>query len=64
MVNTQCVVKYVQSNQYLLGHYELEVKASEERHGTRYIKGYRIVSLLGLVCNNEDAIAYTTLLTA
>ena len=30
------VVKYVQYNQYPVGHYELEVKAPEDRYGTKW----------------------------
>ena len=32
------VVKYVQYNQYPISHYELEVKASEERFATKIYK--------------------------
>ena len=32
------VVKYVHYNQYLIGHYALQVKASEERHSTKMYK--------------------------
>ena len=32
------VVKYVQYNQYHIGHYELEAKATEERYGTKMNK--------------------------
>ena len=32
------VVKYVQYNQYPIGHYELEVKAPAERYGTKMYK--------------------------
>ena len=32
------VVKYVQYNQYPIGHYELEVKAPEERYGAKTYK--------------------------
>ena len=36
-------VKYVQHNQYPTGHYELEVKAPEERYGTKMYKNYKMV---------------------
>ena len=32
------VVKYVQYNQYTIGHYKLDVKTTEERYGTRMHK--------------------------
>ena len=37
------VVKYVQYNQYPIGHYELEVKEPEVRFGTKRYKNFRIV---------------------
>ena len=32
------VVKYLQYNQYPIGHYELEVKVPEETYGTKMYK--------------------------
>ena len=37
------VEKYVQSNQYPISFYKLEVKAPEEGHGSKMYKSYRIV---------------------
>ena len=32
------IVKYIQYNQHLIGHYRLEIKASEERYHTKMYK--------------------------
>ena len=38
------IFKYVQYNQYPIGHFKLEVKAPDDRYGTKiYKKSYRIV---------------------
>ena len=36
--------KYVHYSQHPLGHYELEVKASLERQGTKMYKDYRLLT--------------------
>ena len=35
------VVKYLQCNQYLTGHYELEFKATKQRYGTKMYKMFQ-----------------------
>ena len=34
------VVKYVQFDQYPIGHYELGIKAPEDRYGRKIVEGY------------------------